>query len=105
MSNATQKTEGASPENLAKRARFEGLYSEWHAARGALDHPDRPEDDGSSSARSRRVDAAERALLTTPAPLPWGIFMKWEVLDYLVTNEAETGAYTDNRVIVAVAAI
>jgi hypothetical protein len=31
--------------------------------------------------------------------------MKWEVLQYILINEQDTGPYTDNRVIVAVAAI
>ena len=31
--------------------------------------------------------------------------MKWEVLEYLMINEQDTGPYTDNRVMVAVAAI
>jgi hypothetical protein len=33
------------------------------------------------------------------------MFMKWEVLDQLMINEADAGMHTDNRVIVAVAAI
>jgi len=105
MSDAPRKPESPSPEALAQRARFEGLYCDWHAARAALYDPNLPEDDRSSNARSRRTDTAERALLTTPAPLPWGVWMKWEVLDYFVANEVDTGQYTDNRAIVAVAAI
>jgi hypothetical protein len=54
---------------------------------------------------ARKLDAAEMALLATPAPLPWGVWMKWEVLDQIMTNEAWSGMNTDNRVIVAVAAI
>jgi hypothetical protein len=52
-----------------------------------------------------RVTGSRRALLTTPAPLPSAMFMKWEVLDQLMINEADAGMHTDNRVIVAVAAI
>jgi hypothetical protein len=107
MSDAPQaeKREGPTPEHLAQREKFEGLYCDWHVARAALFDPNRPEDDRTSNARSRRADEAERALLTTPAPLPWGVWMKWEVLDWLMINEQDTGAYTDNRVMVAVAAI
>jgi len=104
MSEA-QKTEGRTPEQLAQRARFERLYGDWHTARAALSNPDLPEDDVSANARSRKLDEAERALLTTPAPLPCGVWMKWEVLDQIMTNEAESGANTDNRVLVAVASI
>jgi hypothetical protein len=59
----------------------------------------------SANARARKLNEAERALLTMPAPPPWGVWMKWEVLDQLMTNEAWSGMNTDNRVIVAVAAI
>ena len=107
MTDATQaeKHEGPTPEQLAQRARFERLYGDWHTARAATSNPDLPEDDVSANARARKLDEAERALLTTPAPLPWGVWMKWEVLDQIMTNEAESGANTDNRVILAVAAI
>ena len=76
----------------------------FHTARAAIDNPDLPEEK-SPNARTQRLDEAERALLTTPAPLPRGVWMKWEVLDQLMINKADTGANTDNRVIVAVAAI
>ena len=59
-------------------------------------------------ARRRRVGERARTKtgrsgtgsLTTPAPLPWGVWMKWECLDQIMTNEADTGMNTDNRVIV-----
>jgi len=107
MSDAPQaeKLEGPTPEQLAQRARFERLYCDWHTARAAVDNPDLPEDDVSANSRARKLDEAERAVLTTPAPLPWGIWKKWEVLDQLMINEADTGMNTDNRVIVAIAAI
>ena len=107
MSDATQaeKHEGPTPGQLAQRERFEGLYCDWHTARADLFNPERPEGDHASNARTIRADEAERALLMTPAPLPWGVWLKWEVLDYLITNERDTGPYTDNRVMVAVAAI
>jgi hypothetical protein len=57
------------------------------------------------AARARKLDEAERALLTTPAPIPGGVWMKWECLDQLMTTEAESGMNNDNRVLVAVAAI
>ena len=70
MTDAPQaeKYEGPTPEQLAQRARFERLYGDWHAARAAISNPDLPEDDVSGNARSRKLDEAERALLTTPSP-------------------------------------
>jgi hypothetical protein len=42
MSDTTQKIEGLSPEELAKRAAFERLYRDWHAAIAAYYNPDGP---------------------------------------------------------------
>jgi hypothetical protein len=98
--------EGPTPAQIAQRERFDRLYSDWHTtARAALCNPDLPEDDASAKARARRLDEVERAFLTTLASVPGGVFQKWEVLDQLMIDEAESGANNDNRVIVAVAAI
>jgi hypothetical protein len=101
----TKKTDGPTQAQFAQRAQFERFYCEWHTARAAMENPDLPEDDASAGARSRKLDEAERALLTTPAPSPLGVWMKWECLDQLMINEAESGMHNDNRLIVAVAAI
>jgi hypothetical protein len=103
MSDAIRK--GPSAEELAKRAQFEALYCEWHSSRAAFYEDSLPEDDESTRARSDRCDAAERALLTTPAPSDWAIWMKWEALDQIATSDAVAGQYTDNRLILALGAI
>jgi len=82
MSDATQKIE----------VNFERLYSNWHAAMAAYyyDDPDRPDDEVADERRDalgEKRDAAERALLAAPAPHDWCVWQKWEVLDYLVTEE------------------
>ncbi len=87
MSDATHKIEGASPEEMAKRINFERLYSNWHAAMAAYNNPDGPDDDEHKEALAEKRDTAEIALLTAPAPLSFCIWQKWEVLDYLVTEE------------------
>ena len=45
------------------------------------------------------------ALLTMPAPSTWGVWVKWEILDSLVTKDAEEGHLIENRIIVALGAI
>ena len=107
MCDATQaeKHEGPTPAQLAQRERFDRLYCDWHTGRAATNNPDLPEDEPSMNARARRLDEVERALLTTPAPVPFCVWMKWECLDQLMIDEAEFGMNTDNRVLVAVAAI
>jgi hypothetical protein len=105
MSEAARKCNGPTPEELAKRAAFERLYRDWHSARAACCDPDAPEDDEAAAARDHRYSAAERALMTTPAPLPWGVFYKWELLDFLMSSDAEDGPCPDNRTLLATASI
>jgi hypothetical protein len=40
-----------------------------------------------------------------PSPATWGIWVKWEILDRLVTTDAEDGHYVENRIITALGAI
>ena len=105
MSNSPGRFEGPSPEALAKRHEFEILYANWHRTRADIYDPTLPEDDKSASIRTNAYDAAERELLTTPSPLPWCVWQKWEVLDRYVTDEAYDAQFTDNRVMVALSAI
>jgi hypothetical protein len=107
---AAQKTEGQSPEAHPKKAdrddkidKFERLYRDWHSTRGAAYDPDVPGE--VIDARMIKHEAACQALLTAPAPCSWAVFQKWELLDYMLANEAESGPYIDNRLIVAVASI
>ena len=40
-----------------------------------------------------------------PSPAKWGIWVKWEILDSLVTKDAEDGHFVENRIITALGAI
>ena len=103
MSEATRKTKGPDVEAISTIEDFERLYRDWHAARAAAYDPDAPND--RTPGLMDKCTAAERALMTAVAPLPWAVFYKWELLDYMLASEAEDGRYTDNRVIVALASI
>jgi hypothetical protein len=98
MSEAARKWKGLTPEDLAKRAAFERLYRDWHGARATIIDPDAPEDDGAADARSNQYEAAEAALMTTPAPLPFFVFYKWELLDFLMGTDAEDGPSPQSHV-------
>lgn len=107
MCDATQAetaAEGLSAERRYGFHEFQSLYRDWLAARAACNDPDVP-DDEAMSARSRKCDAVELALLVMPAPSPWCFYIKEEVLERLVASEAEDGKLTNNRVAVALAAI
>ena len=90
---------------LAKRIEFERLYRDYLAARAAYADPDGPEDDEVKVPFSEKQDAAELALLVQPSPVTWGTWVKWEILDRLVTTDAEDGHYVENRIITALGAI
>ena len=104
MSDATQAetAEDADVEERDDFGVFQGLYRDWLAARAACVDP---AGDKEMATLARKLDAAEMALLVMPAPVPDGVWMKWEVLERLVADEAEGGQLTNNRVLVAVAAV
>jgi hypothetical protein len=86
---------------LAKLTKFERLHRDYLAARAAYAHPDGPEDDEVKIPLSEKQDAAGLALLVQPSPATWGIWVKWEILDRLVTKDAEDGHFVENRIITA----
>jgi hypothetical protein len=90
---------------LAKLTKFERLHRDYLAARAAYADPDGPDDDEVKTPLSDKQDAAELALLVQPSPATWGIWVKWEILDRLVTTDAEDGHYVENRIITALGAI
>jgi len=90
---------------LAKLTKFERLHRDYLAARAAYADPDGPDDDEVKSPLSEKQDAAELALLAQPSPATWGIWVKWEILDRLVTTDAEDGHYVENRIITALGAV
>jgi len=67
--------------------------------------PHADESDAAADARSARYHAAEWDLLIAPAPLPWSVMRKWEVLDRMLARDAQDGETVGRPIIVAVAAI
>ena len=110
MSDATQ-AEPAEPLHvydriwLGKLTKFERLHRDYLEAQAAYADPDGPEDDEVKAPLAEKQDAAELALLVQPSPATWGIWVKWEILDRLVTIDAEDGHYVENRIITALGAI
>jgi hypothetical protein len=90
---------------LAKLTKFERLHRDYLAAQAAYADPDQPDDDEVKDPLNDKRHATELALLVQPAPSTWGIWVKWEILDRLVTIDAESGHYVENRIIVALGAI
>jgi hypothetical protein len=107
MSDATraEPAEGVSAQLRNDFHAFQILYRDWLAARACCNDPDAPGGDEEQAARSRKCDAVELALLAMPAPSPWCVFLKWEVLERLVASDAEDGNLMNNRVTMALGAI
>lgn len=102
---AAPEPDAARAHAIAKRLAFERLHRDYLAARAAFDDPDGPAD---GEARERLDDAhgaAQMALLMTPAPLPFCVWHKWEVLERLMTVDAESGQDIRNPAIVALASL
>ena len=87
------------------RVKFERLYRQYLATKLAINDPDAPADDADLTLKLRQHDAAERALLAEPAPIVWGVWRKWEVLESLIGEEAGVGKTEDNRVSFALGAL
>jgi hypothetical protein len=104
MSDATraEPAEGAEAEEPDAFGDFQALYRDWLSARAACaDFTS----DQEMTARARRRDAAELALLVTQAPNEECFFQKWECLDRLVASDAEDGPLTNHRTTLALGAI
>jgi hypothetical protein len=71
----------------------------------ACDDPDGSEDEEDMAALDRKRDAVERALLAMSTPNPACFFEKWEVIEWLMSSDAEDGRLTNHRTIWALAAV
>src|ERR1700744_2831715 len=93
------------PAAIAARLKFDAAYSGWLAARAASADPG---GDDADEVRSK-IYAAERAaqitLINTPAPVGWAVLQKLELVEHIITNDAEAGLPTYPLAIVALAAV
>jgi len=90
---------------LARLTKFERLHRDYLSARAAYADPDGPDDDEVKNPLFDKQNAAELALLVQPSPAPWGIWVKWDILDRIVATDAEDGHDPENRIITALGAI
>jgi hypothetical protein len=104
MSDATQAVT-ADAEEPDDFHMFQRLYRDWLIARAACDDPDATGGDEDMAACDWKRDAVERALLAMPAPNPACFFEKWDVLEWLVSSDAEDGRLTNHPTTWALAAV
>jgi hypothetical protein len=92
-------------KQTAKNHAFSELFSKWLIARAACEDHVLPDDDEAASEVLAAREEAELQLLTTPAPVPWAVWMKWEVVELLVANDYREGLSSDVRTLLALGAI
>jgi len=83
----------------------EALYSKWLVAKARFYNPAESPDDATFNERQKEYDEATRAFVGRPAASPWMVWRKWEVLDALAAEEADTGPFTDVRLIATLGCI
>ena len=74
--------------------RFKDMYADWHAARAKVSRCGLS--DLECTAASDAADEAARQFMIAPAPLPWAIWWKFEVLEFYMSDDGEC-AWTDKR--------
>jgi hypothetical protein len=82
---------------------FYALYANWLLARSRQADPDQGLSDDVRNENTERVEEAARLLLSTPAPVDWMVWMKWEAMELWLN--AEGTKWSDNRVLFAIGCI
>lgn len=97
---------GMSPRLAAAVKRFDAAYAEFLAAKAdyVADHDD-DVDEAADRARYDRQSAAERALVSTPAPHSSAFWEKFALLERALTEEADTGQLSYPLTIVMLGAL
>jgi hypothetical protein len=102
----TKSKAGPAPkhrEAYSDRDHFYALYTNWLLARSRQADPGQGLDDDVRNKNTERVEEAARLILSTPAPIGWMVWMKWEVMELWL--EAEDTKWVDNRVLFAIGCI
>jgi hypothetical protein len=102
MTNAAVEATVSYSDNRHTEKEFERLYSDLNAARAAFFAPT---NDDIEDAICERYFMAERMFMATPAPRPWSLWLKWEVLEIAVTRDITDGRHNDNRIVTMLASI
>lgn len=95
-------------ELLERRLAFSALFSEWLRNRAAVDNPaeaDLFENDDYALKHGDRETELAFLVTTTPAPLAWMIWQKFEVLEHYLCGNGEGTSWTGSRELVMLASI
>lgn len=87
------------------RDRWDTAYAAHLAAHADFYAHHDDESDEAQKMRARRKDAAEIALISTPAPYGWAILQKWSVVESILASECESGLSVYPLIVVGLAAL
>jgi hypothetical protein len=78
--------------------RFQSLFADWLEIRAKGARPSAEETDEEADAMCNRLEDLARLIMVTPAPVPWAIFQKIQVLEYAMVGDAgDSSDWADNR--------
>lgn len=100
---AERIVEESEARNRQRVAEFYDRYAEWLSNRGEIAKFASEDSDEQTAARFDRDAELTRWITATPAPAPWFIFYKIEVLEHALGNDGTN--WIDNREVVMLAGI
>jgi hypothetical protein len=90
---------------LAKRDAFTRLFAEWLKTLAEDEGAELLQTEDEHRAQGERLEELARLVTTTPAPIPWMIWRKFQVLECYLAYNGEGTTWRDNREIVMLAGI
>lgn len=91
-----------SPERQRARDRLQQAFSDWHAARSTITsthHIDHGKEDEIIEQAMDREEDALRRIIGCESVLHWQVWLKFDILDYLLSEEGGGMDYKDKRMI------
>jgi hypothetical protein len=95
----------AEKEAHFRRKSWNAAYAEYLAAVSDQNALDQDDSDEACEKRSRRVDKAVAALISTRAPFGWALMQKWSVIEEILGEDTEAGEPAYQIVILGLAAL
>jgi hypothetical protein len=89
----------------AERNKFDALVAEWLSCRAKERDPETPDDDEVRNPIAERVYEVAWQIAATPAPLPWMVWDKFDVLEQYLSNGGKGGKWTHHPELVMLASI
>lgn len=104
LNGTNQDFESKADENT-QHGTFIKLFVEWLHALAAEERLPHAKEEELHKANGKRVHELAMLVTTTPAPLPWMVWRKFQILECYMNYNGDGTAWRDNREIVMLAGI